>query len=496
MGIELVLDMASGVHPERRVIGWDGGGLTYADLTSLAVAGAAVVAERGAAHVVYLGVNAPVFPVAMFSAAYAGVPIVPLNYRLPADQLADQLAELGDALVIADPALLPIAEAAGMPGLTAADFLAEARQRLDPEAFGMPQDDDRVAVILFTSGTTSKPKQVLLRHQHLMSYLLQTVEFGAANETDASLVSTPPYHIAGVGAVLSNLYAGRRLAYLADFDPQAWLDLVRAENVSNVMLVPTMLARIVAHLGTATADVPSLRQIAYGGARMPEPVLLAALQAFPDAGFVNAYGLTETSSTIAVLGPDDHRAALADPALSHILASVGRAVPGIEMQVRSEDGDVLADGETGLLWVRGAQVSGEYKGLGSVLDAAGWFPTRDRATLEDGFLYIGGRADDTIIRGGENIAPAEIEDVLVHHPDVVEVAVVGVPDDEWGERIVAVLVTRDAPPAAEDVRAWCRARMRGSRTPDQVAFVTELPRTDTGKIVRARVIELISSVPA
>lgn len=492
MGIELVLDMALGEHPGRRALGWGDGGYTFATLADYATAGAELVRERGAKHLAFLGVNSPAFPIALFSGAYAAVPVVPLNYRLSAEQLAEQLAELEDVLVITDPGFSPVVDRADVPAITTEEFLAAVSAA--GAGTGGFTDDDDIAVILFTSGTTSKPKQVLLRHQHLLSYLMQTVEFAGADEADATLVSTPPYHIAGVGAVLSNLYAGRRLAYLPDFSPERWLELVRAEQVSSVMLVPTMLARIVSYLDGAPANTPSLRQIAYGGARMPEPVLLRALECFPQVGFVNAYGLTETSSTIAVLGPDEHRAALTDPALRATLGSVGRAVPGIEMQIRDEDNVVLPDGETGLLWVRGAQVSGEYRGLGSVLDADGWFPTRDRATVTDGFLYIGGRADDTIIRGGENIAPAEIEDVLVHHPGVDEVTVVGMPDDEWGERIVAVVVVRDEHHLEqEEVRSWCRARMRGSRTPDDVVVVDELPRTDTGKVVRARVIELISA---
>lgn len=493
MGIELVLDMALGEHPGRRAIGWGDGGYDFATLAALAARGAELLRTREARHLAFLGVNSPAFPVALFSGAYAGVPVVPLNYRLSAEQLTEQLGQLDDVLVIVDSAFVAVTDAAGVPSITTDAFIEQlTTSTIDAE--GGFTDDDEIAVILFTSGTTSKPKQVLLRHQHLLTYLMQTVEFASADEVDATLVSTPPYHIAGVGAVLSNLYSGRRLAYLPDFTPERWLELVRAENVTNVMLVPTMLARIVAHLDSALAQTPSLRQIAYGGARMPEPVLLRALESFPDVGFVNAYGLTETSSTVAVLGPDEHRAALADPALRPTLGSVGRAVPGIELEIRDEDDNVLADGETGLLWVRGAQVSGEYRGVGSVLDDNGWFPTRDRATIVDGFLYIGGRADDTIIRGGENIAPAEIEDVLVHHPGVDEVTVVGVPDEEWGERIVAVIVARDSQPIEqEEVRSWCRARMRGSRTPDDVVVVDELPRTDTGKVVRARVIELISA---
>jgi alpha-methylacyl-CoA racemase len=236
--------------------------------------------------------------------------------------------------------------------------------------------------------------------------------------------------------------------------------------------------------------VPALRALAYGGARMPRPVLERALAAFPDTAFTNAYGLTETSSTIAVLGPEDHRAALqGDTTALRRLASAGRIVPGVQAEVRAPDGTLAGPGETGLLWVRGAQVSGEYLGS-SALDADGWFPTKDLARFDaDGYLFLGGRDDDTIIRGGENIAPAEIEDALIAHPAVREAAVVGVPDDEWGERVAAVVVTAPgAEVTAADLQAWARSRLRGSRTPDEVHFADDLPHTATGKVIRREVI--------
>jgi acyl-CoA synthetase (AMP-forming)/AMP-acid ligase II len=325
--------------------------------------------------------------------------------------------------------------------------------------------------------------------------VLQTVDPVSADDTDAALVSVPPYHVAGTATVLTNVYAGRRVLYLPTFGPQEWLDLVGTEGVSSAMLVPTMLARIVEHLGATPAQVPSLRSLAYGGSRLPQPVLERALQLFPTVDFANAYGLTETSSTIAVLGPDDHRAAMAgtDPQSRARLASAGRLVAAVEGEIRDPAGTVLGPGEPGELWVRGPQISGEYVGVGSTLDAEGWFPTKDRAWFDDeGYLFIEGRMDDTIIRGGENIAPAEIEDVLLDHPDVREVAVIGRPDEEWGERIVAVVVPAQWPaPDSADLQDWVRKRLRGSKTPDEVYFRETLPHTDTGKLLRR---ELISEL--
>ncbi|MFB4303885.1 class I adenylate-forming enzyme family protein [Actinomadura sp. NTSP31] len=480
MGIELILDMTRDAFGERIALGGRHDGRTFADLSRIADGGATLLREAEAKSVVHIGLNGPILPSLLFAAARAGLPLTPLNYRLSAPQIAALIAELDHPYVVADETFTP---------QVAANTRSEDWIALASAAAPAPPGDgaDDPAVVLFTSGTTAKPKGVLLRHAHLLSYVLETVEFGAADPSDAVLVSVPPYHIAGVGSVLSNLYAGRRMTYLPDFTARGWLDLVREDAVTHAMVVPTMLARIIDELAGRQADAPSLRSIAYGGARMPPTVLRAALAAFPDTDFVNAYGLTETSSTIAVLGPEDHRAALAgDAAAIDRLGSVGRMVPGVECEIRGADGTPLPAGEVGEIWVRGAQVSGEYRGLGSVLDAAGWFPTRDQGRIDaDGYLFVHGRSDDTIIRGGENIAPAEIEDVLVEHPAVGQAAVLGLPDEEWGERIVAVVVPAgDTVPDPGDLRAFVRARLRSSRTPDDVVFQPDLPYTATGKLLR------------
>jgi len=349
-------------------------------------------------------------------------------------------------------------------------------------------DQDAVAVLLYTSGTTSEPKAAVLRHKHLLAYVLNTLEFASADEGAAALVAVPPYHIAGLANLLTNIYTGRRVVYLPAFDPGEWLETVRREAVTHALLVPTMLARIVDVVEGDDARTPTLANLAYGGSRMPQPILERALEVFSTTGFVNAYGLTETASSVAVLGPGDHRKAVSsdDPAVRARLGSVGRPVPGVEFQIRSEEGEPLGPDELGLVFVRGDQISGEYSGR-SVLDADGWFPTRDRGRLDgEGYLFIEGRADDTIIRGGENIAPAEIEDVLLTHPAVNEAVVVGVPDEEWGQRIVAFVVHTSgaAVPGEDELKRWVKDRLRSSKTPDSVVSREELPKTDTGKLLR------------
>jgi acyl-CoA synthetase (AMP-forming)/AMP-acid ligase II len=343
--------------------------------------------------------------------------------------------------------------------------------------------------VLFTSGTTGVPKAALLRQRHLVSYVLGSVEFGAAGEDEAALVSVPPYHVAGVAAMLSSLYAGRRIVQLPAFAPEVWLDLAERERVSHAFVVPTMLARIVAALEARGAQGPaSLRSLAYGGGRMPLPVIERAMALLPGTAFTNAYGLTETSSTIALLGPEEHRVAAAseDPAVRRRLASVGRALPGVEIEIRDEEGRPVAPGRRGEIHVRGEQVAGEYLGRGSVLTTDGWFPTRDGGVLdEEGYLFVEGRIDDVIVRGGENLSPGEIEDVLHEHPAVADCAVVGVPDEQWGEAVAAAVVLRPGVTAdAQAMREHVRRHLRSSRVPARIDFVPDLPYNETGKLLR------------
>jgi acyl-CoA synthetase (AMP-forming)/AMP-acid ligase II len=209
-----------------------------------------------------------------------------------------------------------------------------------------------------------------------------------------------------------------------------------------------------------------------------------------DTDFTNAYGLTETSSTIALLAPDDHRAAASsdDPEIRRRLTSVGRPLPSVEVQIRDEAGRVLGPGEPGEIYVRGEQVSGEYLGRGSTVDGEGWFPTRDSGAMDDeGYVFIEGRADDVIVRGGENMSPGEIEDVLLEHEAIEDAAVVGIPDEQWGEAVAAAVVTKPGRSVSEEeIRSWVKDRLRSSRTPQRIDFRDELPYNEIGKLLRRK----------
>jgi len=494
VNISLFLQMAADTDPDRIALVCDGRRWSYGALYRAAQGAAHSIRDSNATHVALLDESSEASAIALFGAAIAGIPYVPLNYRLADADLGALLGRIAPAYVIGDvERIWRLSPDTGHNAWTRADFVAEAEAKADgPD---LTETDETIAIQLFTSGTTAAPKAAVLRHANLVSYILGTVEFAAAPEEDAALVCVPPYHIAGIAALLSSVYAMRRILMLPAFEPQAWLALVAAERATNAFVVPTMLSRIVAAMDVkAPGDISSLRAIAYGGGRMPTELIDRALDLFPATGFTNAYGLTETSSTVALLGPDEHRAAhrATDPEVRARLSSVGRPLPTIELEIRNEEGNVLPAGERGEIFVRGDQVSGEYKER-SALDAQGWFPTRDAGWIDsEGYLFLAGRADDVIVRGGENISPGEIEDVLLAHGAIADAAAVAVPSTEWGEAVGIAIACRpehDRPSQAE-LCTLVRDRLRSSRVPERIIFVDALPYNEMGKLLRREVRKL------
>lgn len=486
MHTALLLEMASGAFPDRLALGLRAEGVTFDELAARARAGAARIAAQGEGTVVFLGLNGPALATALFAAGLLGRPFAPLNYRLPDADLRRLLARTASGVAVVDDDMAGrVAGVEGVALIPRSAFEAAGRDPLLRDAVHEVDDPD-IAVLLFTSGTTGEPKAAILRHVNLASYVISTVEFMGAEEDEAALVSVPPYHIAGVSALLTGVYGGRRIVHLPAFTPEAWVETAAAEGITHAMLVPTMLGRVLDVLAERGERLPALRALSYGGGRMPVTVIRRALELLPHVDFVNAYGLTETSSTISVLNADDHRAATVstDPKVRARLGSVGRPLPSVEIQIRAPDGAPLAAGEPGEVFVRGEQVSGEYLGR-RLTDDDGWFATKDAGWIDDdGYLFLDGRLDDVIVRGGENISPGEIEDVLRLHPGVADVAVVGAPDEQWGERVAAFVVPRDGRPAEADLAEWVQARLRSTKTPEVWGFRDELPYNDTGKLLR------------
>ena len=490
MNICTLLDVVSAIDPGRVVLGGADTGADAADLRDLAARAATALGGQPGRPLLFGGQASLAFPVALFGAAWTGRPFAPLNYRLAAQPFAELVAGQAPALLVAEERTL-----AALPPLPAAveaispqAFLERVRAA-EPTAADPVDDEDLPAVLLHTSGTSGRPKVAVLRHRHLTSYVLGGTEAMAAAPDEAALVSVPPYHIAGVAGLLTGLFSGRRQVQLVDTEPAAWLQTARDERATHAMVVPTVLARVLDELerGGAEPHLPDLRHLSYGGGRMPRPLIERALRMLPHVGFVNGYGLTETTSSIAVLGPEDHRTAVAshDPTVRRRLESVGRPLPTVEIEVRDGDGRPVGPGQRGELWVRGPQVSGEYTGAGR-LDAEGWFATNDGGWIdEEGYVFVEGRLDDVIVRGGENMSPGEIEDVLARHPGVAEVGVYGLPDPEWGEIVAASVVAVPGSGVTEaDLREWVARHLRSSRVPAVIRFPDSLPRNDMGKLLR------------
>ena len=466
MHLSTLLDMSADTFGERVAFGSNDDGLTYAQLRRRAGLAAAWLRAKGVERVGLVDENSDAVPVLLYGAAIAGLPFAPVNYRLDDDLLKAILVRTAPSVVIVEDNVPDrVGSIEGVELVTRKELLAQLDE-LEDHGGGLEPDPDPstedIAILLFTSGTTGEPKAAVLRHKHLGSYIIGTVEFMGADEDEAALVSVPPYHVAGTSAVLSSVFAGRRVVYLSSFTPEGWVAQARDEKISQAMVVPTMLGRIldVLERDGDGPHLPHLRHLSYGGGRMPVPVIERALALLPHVDFVNAYGLTETSSTIAVLGPDDHREALAsdDPDVRARLGSVGRPLPTLEVEIRDADGTPVPAGESGELYVRGEQVAGEYLGRADGLEG-GWFPTKDAGRIDGaGYLYLEGRLDDVIVRGGENLSPGEIEDALLAHPAVADAGVVGMPDPEWGETVAAgVVLAEDREVTEEDCGPGCAA---------------------------------------
>jgi acyl-CoA synthetase (AMP-forming)/AMP-acid ligase II len=482
----MLLEMAVDGDPDRTVLGPHNDGITASELLERSRRAATFFQKSGAEVVGYFGLNSDLLPVALFGAALAGIPFAPLNYRAPDEQLKGILGRVAGGLMIADDDEVERLGACGARHIvTKGEFAAALSEPVGGEhPFVDPED---VGVLLFTSGTTSEPKAAVLRHRHLVSYIISSVEFLGSEPTEAQLICVPPYHIAGISAILSSLYGGRRIVYLPAFEAAAWVRTAAGERITHAMVVPTMLGRILEAVEDSGAEPVALRHLSYGGGRMPFELVERTMRDLPHVDLVNAYGLTETSSTIAMLTPDDHREAFAsdDPAVRARLASVGRPLPTLEVEVRGADEAVLPVGAKGEIWVRGEQVAGEYVGNNALSDE-GWFRTRDAGWFDEaGFLFVDGRLDDVIVRGAENISPGEVEDVLMAHPAVADAAVVGIPDTEWGEAVAAVVVLRPGQSATQsELQDWVRGRLRSTKTPVVVDFRAELPYLPTGKLLR------------
>jgi len=354
-------------------------------------------------------------------------------------------------------------------------------------------DDDDTTMLMYTAGTTGFPKGVMLSHNSFSSYMLENVSPASPESDESNILTVPLYHVAGIQAMMAAIYGGRTLVMERQFDPEEWMTLVENEKANRAMMVPTMLKQLLDHPNFKKHDLSSLRVITYGAAPMPLPVIRKALEEFPGVSFINAFGQTETASTITSLGPEDHVFTGTEEEKEKKLkrlASIGKPMHDVEMKVIDDDGKTLPQGEVGEILAKGPRVmSGYWKDeekTAKTIDKDGWVHTGDVGYVdEEGYYFLSGRSSDMIIRAGENISPEEIENVIREHPKVEDVAVIGVPDETWGEEPRAVVIPKKGEkPTEEEIMEWCRKGLASFKRPRSVVFVDDLPRNPMGKLIK------------
>lgn len=510
MNLAMLLDLPSMIVPDDIVvIDVDGREVTYFELRQAASQVAGMLRGLGVGsgdRVGLFATNRVGMIEVVFGTAVIGATIVPMNYRAGVDEARHLMSDSGTKVLVTETRYRDLLEPLRPEALTTMLYFDDgsyeaARDGAEPVEEIEDVDDDELAALLYTSGTTSLPKGVMLKHGALTGYVMGTNECADGTPKGRQLMAAPLYHIAGLTSLLNALYSGRQTALMPQFEAGAWLEAVPRLGITNAFLVPTMLARVIDHPDFGKADLSSLESVTYGAAPMPPSVIRKAIDVFPrTVSFAGAYGQTETTSTVAVLDPDDHRIWEGTPDEQETklrrLRSVGRVLDDVSLRVCGPDGDELPPNTPGEVWLQTFRAMDGYWGAKEktrvTIDDSGWVHTGDMGYVDEGdYLFLVGRAGDMIIRGGENIAPDEVEAILYEHPDVLEAGVVGVPDEEWGERVVAVVVLREGSGGIEVLEAHCRAKLSSFKRPERILLMDELPRTTTGKLLRRNLIPLV-----
>jgi acyl-CoA synthetase (AMP-forming)/AMP-acid ligase II len=370
----------------------------------------------------------------------------------------------------------------------------DEREETDP---AIPCDPQNTCYQLYTSGTTGLPKGVELTHSNLLTGVATGAKEWSIDADSVAMVAMPLFHIAGSGWALAGFHEGAEAILVRDLDPGEVLRLIEDRRVTNSLFVPAVLQILSALPGVEKTDFSSMRSIVYGASPISEEVLVRSMKVF-GCGFVQVYGLTETTGAITVMPEEDH-----DPGgpKAHLLRAAGRPSGDVELRiVDNESGRDCEEGEVGEIWCwsgqnmkgywRNPEATAEVFPEGRNENGLGWFRTGDAGYLKDGYLYIHDRVKDMIVSGGENIYPAEIENVLMAHAGVADAAVIGVPSEKWGETVKAIVV--DVPGAAatdEELSTYCRDRLATYKCPTSIDRIEALPRNPSGKILKTELRE-------
>ena len=443
-------------------------------------------------RVAHLDRTGPEVVEALFAVSKIGAVLVPLNWRLAVPELAAIVADAGAPVLIAGGAFAAtgegIARALASP-VTVVEVGAEyetwlaSHPAVDPGGRGGAAD---TVLQMYTSGTTGVPKGVLTTHRNLAA-AAETSPLWAFDADSVSLTPLPMFHIGGIGWAFVGLWNGAATVLVSEFDAAAVLDLLEERRVTNAVFVPTMLQLLTAVPGAAQRDYGALRSIAYGASPITTSLLKRVLRTFR-CDLFGIYGLTESTGAAVQLDAADHDP---DGPREHLLRSVGRPYPWIDLRVVDPaSGRDRRAGEVGEVWLRAPNVMAGYfnrpEETAAALTPDGWLRTGDGGYVDDeGYLFLTDRIKDMIVTGGENVYPVEVEEALSQHPAVDEVAVVGVPDERWGETVKALIVLRAGATATpEELVAFARERIAGYKLPRIIEFVDDLPRTPSGKVLK------------
>jgi acyl-CoA synthetase (AMP-forming)/AMP-acid ligase II len=451
-------------------------------------------------RIAYLGKNSDLYFELLLGAIKANVVMAPVNWRLAAPEVAFIVEDCKAAVLFVGPEFVALVRNIKdrLPSVRAVitteggapqwrDFTAwrDAQSADDPDVEISPKD---IAIQLYTSGTTGKPKGAMLSHANFFNLVRTGSEadkpdWNKWTSDDVSLVAMPVFHIGGSGWGIMGLYHGAKGVIAREFDPTRVLDFFEQAGITKLFMVPAAMQFVVRQPRARSVDFSRLKYMLYGASPIPAALLKECIEVFK-CGFVQMYGMTETTGTIVALPPEDHVEG------SERMRTAGKALPGVELAILDADGKPLPPGEVGEIATRsGSNMAGYWnlpEATASTLRKDGWLRTGDAGTMDkDGYLYIHDRIKDMIISGGENIYPAEVESALCDHPDIAEAAVIGIPDDKWGEAVKAIVVMKPGKTAsAVDIINFTRERIAGYKTPRSIDFIEALPRNPSGKILR------------